>query len=215
MDRVQLMPPHGPRVIGTRHMASSANFLAAQAAFAVLEAGGNAIDAGVAGGIVLGVVQGEFVHFAGVAPMIIHLAATGETFSISGLGGWPRAASADYFHRHHGGRIPPGIMRTVVPAAPDAWITALERFGTISFAEAARIAIGLAREGFAAQSITSDLIARHADTVGQWPSSAAIYLPDGAPPRAGDRFFQTDLAASIQYMADQEFAANQRGGRLA
>ena len=215
MDRVQLMPPHGPRVIGTRHMASSANFLAAQAAFAVLEAGGNAIDAGVAGGIVLGVVQGEFVHFAGVAPMIIHLAATGETFSISGLGGWPRAASADYFHRHHGGRIPPGIMRTVVPAAPDAWITALERFGTISFAEAARIAIGLAREGFATQSITSDLISRHAGTVGQWPSSAAIYLPGGAPPKAGDRFFQTDLAASIQYMADQELAASQRGGRLA
>src|SRR5260221_8478845 len=132
MDRVQLMPPHGPRVIGTRHMASSANFLAAQAAFAVLEAGGNAIDAGVAGGIVLGVVQGEFVHFAGVAPMIIHLAATGETFSISGLGGWPRAASADYFHRHHGGRRSAGAMSAVVSVAPRAWLTALDHFCIIS-----------------------------------------------------------------------------------
>ena len=48
------MPTHHPRVIGTRHMVASANYLAAQAGFEILEAGGNAIDAGVAGGIALG-----------------------------------------------------------------------------------------------------------------------------------------------------------------
>ena len=42
------MPTHHPRIIGTRHMVASANFLAAQAGFEILEAGGNAIDAGVA-----------------------------------------------------------------------------------------------------------------------------------------------------------------------
>ena len=53
------MPTHHPRVIGTRHMVASANYLAAQAGFEILEAGGNAIDAGVAGGIALGVLQCE------------------------------------------------------------------------------------------------------------------------------------------------------------
>ncbi len=53
------MPTHHPRIIGTRHTAASANYLAAQAAFEILEAGGNAIDAGVAGGIALGVLQCE------------------------------------------------------------------------------------------------------------------------------------------------------------
>ena len=83
------MPQHHPRVIGTRHMVASANYLAAQVGFDILEAGGNAVDAGVAGGIALGVLQCEYVHFAGVAPIMIHLAETGETVSISGLGPWP------------------------------------------------------------------------------------------------------------------------------
>src|SRR4051794_11971548 len=68
------MPTHHPRVIGTRHMVASANYLAAQTGFEILEAGGNAIDAGVAGGIALGVLQCEYVHFAGVAPIMIHMA---------------------------------------------------------------------------------------------------------------------------------------------
>ncbi len=94
--------------------------------FEILEAGGNAIDAGVAGGIALGVLQCEYVHFAGVAPIMIHLAETGKTVSISGLGPWPKLASAAWFREHQGGRILSNIKRTVVPAAPDSWITALE-----------------------------------------------------------------------------------------
>ena len=113
------MPPHHPRIIGTRHMVASANFLAAQAGFEILEAGGNAIDAGVAGGIALGVLQCEYVHFAGVAPIMIHMAETGETFTISGLGPVAEAASAAYFREHQGGRIPVDIKRSVIPAAPD------------------------------------------------------------------------------------------------
>jgi len=51
------------------------------------------------------------------------------------------------FQKHYGGKIPQGVLRTVVPA-PDAWITALERFGTMSFGEVAQSAIGFARDGF-------------------------------------------------------------------
>ena len=43
--------------------------------------------------------------------------------------------------REHGGKIPLGVLRTVVPAAPDAWITALKRYGTMSFGEVAGAAI--------------------------------------------------------------------------
>ena len=46
-----------PAIAGTRHMAVAGHYLAAHAAFEALEAGGNAIDAGCAGGIALGVVQ--------------------------------------------------------------------------------------------------------------------------------------------------------------
>ena len=209
------MPLHHPRIIGTRHMAASANFLAAQAALAILDAGGNAVDAGVAGGIALGVLHCEYVHFAGVAPMVIHMAETGKTVTISGLGPWPRAASAEYFRQHHGGRIPNDIHRTVVPAAPDAWITALERYGTMSFAEVAHAAIRFGREGFAVQSITNEVVGGRTEALKAWPQNAAIYLPGGAAPVPGTRFFQTDLARSIQYMADEDNAAAARGGRAA
>jgi gamma-glutamyltranspeptidase/glutathione hydrolase len=209
------MPTHHPRVIGTRHMVASANYLAAQAGFEILEAGGNAIDAGVAGGIALGVLQCEYVHFAGVAPIMIHVAETGETVSISGLGCWPKLASVDWFRQHQNGRILANIKRCVVPAAPDSWITALERYGTMSFADVAASAIRFGREGFGFQSISHEIISESADTIARWPQNAAIYLPGGEAPKPGQRFLQTDLANSIQYMADQEAAAAHTGGRAA
>jgi gamma-glutamyltranspeptidase/glutathione hydrolase len=207
MANSHTMPTHHPRILGTRHMVASANYLAAQTGFEILEAGGNAIDAGVAAGIALGVLQCEYVHFAGVAPIMIHLAETRETVSLSGLGPWPKLASAEWFRQHQGGRILSNIKRCVIPAAPDSWITALSRYGTMTFSEVASAAIRFGREGFGAQSISAEIIGDSIASISQWPQNAAIYLPNGAPPKPGQRFFQTDLANSIQYMADQEKAA--------
>ena len=63
------------------------------------------------------------------------------------------------------------------------------------------------REGFGFQSISHEVISGAADTIRQWPQNAAIYLPNNAVPQPGQRFFQTDLANSIQYMADEEATA--------
>ena len=133
------VPPGGqtlrPEAAGTRHAVASGHPLATLAAFRVLEAGGNAADAGVAGGICLGVVHSDMVNFAGVAPIMVCDARRREVWTVSGLGGWPRRATLDFFREQCGGEIPLGVLRTVVPAAPNAWITALERFGTLGFAE--------------------------------------------------------------------------------
>src|SRR3954447_17486498 len=107
-----------PMVIGHRYMASAGQYLATQAAHAILEAGGNAIDAGVAAGISLGVVHSDQVQFSGVAPMLIYLAERDEVVSISGLGWWPTVLNLEKQIREHNGRIPVGLQRTVVPAAP-------------------------------------------------------------------------------------------------
>ena len=53
-------------------------------------------------------------------------------------------------------------------------------------------------------SLLSDMIAVSADRYRRWPSSASIYLPNGQAPKVGDIFVQTDLANSLQYMADEE-----------
>jgi gamma-glutamyltranspeptidase / glutathione hydrolase len=203
--------PLQPMITGVRFMISSGHYLATEAGHAVLQAGGNAVDAGVAAGIALGVVHSDQVQFSGVAPMIIYLAERDEAVAISGLGGWPKAARLETFVEEHGGAIPKSVLRTVVPAAPDAWILALEQYGTMNFGDVAAAAIRYAREGFTMHPVMAHYIAKNAETYRQWPSNAAIYLPGGRPPREGELFVQGDLSRSLQFMVDEERAARRRG----
>ena len=203
--------PLQPMITGTRFMISAGHYLATEAGHAILQAGGNAVDAGVAAGLALGVVHSDQVTVAGVAPMIIYLADRDEAVTIAGLGGWPRAARLETFVQEYAGAIPLGLLRTVVPAAPDAWILALERYGTMSFGDVAAAAIRYAREGFTMHPVMAHYIEKNAATYRRWPQNAAIYLPGGRPPREGELFVQTDLARSLQYMADEERAASRRG----
>ena len=198
---------HRPAIAVTRHAIAAGHYLAATAGFDILQAGGNAVDAGVAAGIALGVLQSDLVNVAGVAPIMIYLAEKREVVTIAGLGPWPKALDPELFMREHGGKIPIGVLRTVVPAAPDAWITALRRYGTMSFGEVAAAATRLARDGFPMYPLMAASLEKHAERHAMWPSSAAVYLPGGKVPQTGDVFRQTDLGASLQYMADEEKAA--------
>ena len=211
--RGSTMPSTRPTLYGSRHAVSAGHYLAAAAGFAILEAGGNAIDAGCAAGIALAVLHPDEVNVAGVAPIMIRTG-QGKVVTIAGLGHWPKRFPADLFMREHGGKMPFGILRTVVPAAPDAWITALTDYGTMSFGDVAGAAMRYAREGFAVFEYMATMIRQYEDGYRSWPSNAAIFLPGGKLPQVGDRFVQTDLAGTLQYMIDQERAAAKHG-RLA
>ena len=200
-----------PVVMGTRHMVSAGHYLAALAAHRVLDAGGNAVDAGVAAGLALGVVQSDLVNAAGVAPIMIRPARSGQVTVIDGLGTWPAATRLEHFVDECAGKIPAGVLRTVVPAAPAAWLAALGRFGTMSFGEVASDAIRLAREGFAMHPLMAENIATFAEGYRRWKQNAAVYLPKGRPPRVGELFVQRDLASSLQFMADAERRGRKRG----
>lgn len=202
-----------PMITGTQHVVAAGHYLATQAAMDILEAGGNAIDAGVAANLALGVVQSEMVQIAGVAPIMVYLADSDQVLTLTGVGPWPKAASLDRFVQEFG-EVPIGILRTVVPAAPDANIQALGRWGTMTFGEVAAAAIRYARDGFPMHEMMRAYIEAHQDIYRMWPQNAEIYLPDDAPPVVGKSFKQTDLAKSLQYMADEEKSAN-GGGRQA
>jgi len=207
MSLPAFMDAHRPVLRGTRHMAVAGHYLAAEAAFQIMAGGGNAIDAGVAAGLVLGVVKSDLVNIAGVAPIIIRAAASDEVATIAGLGTWPAAAEPAWFARNHADGVPEGVLRQIVPGAPDAWITALERYGSMSFAEVAGPAIGFARDGFVMYPLMASILAAKQEAYARWPGNAAIYLPGGRPPAVGELFVQADLARSLQYMADEESAA--------
>ncbi|HIM20379.1 MAG TPA: gamma-glutamyltransferase family protein, partial [Rhodospirillales bacterium] len=194
-----------------RHMVSAGHYLAAHAGFEILESGGNAIDAGCAAGIALGVLQSDLVNVAGVAPIIIYHAQSDKVITISGLGTWPKRIDPAIFEEKYSGSIPENILRTVVPAAPDAWITALELYGTKTFSDVASAAIRFATDGFTMYPLMASLIEENSSNFQRWKSTADVYLPDGKPPEVGRLFIQSDLGKTLQYMVDEERGA--RGDR--
>ncbi len=205
---------HRPAVRGGRWAVSSTHYLATTAGARTFELGGNAVDAGVATGLCINVLEPQLANFGGVAPIIIWLARERRPVVISGLGRWPRRASLQYFHEHYGGDMPEGILRSVTPAAPDAWLTALGRYGRLTLAEVLAPAIELADRGFPMYQGLHDAIAGHRPQFERWPSTAAVFLPGGEVPPVGSTFRQTDLARTLARLVEVE-AANRRRGREA
>jgi gamma-glutamyltranspeptidase/glutathione hydrolase len=204
-----------PQIMGVTHMVSAGHYLATGAGYRILEQGGNAVDAGVATGIALNVILPWACGFGGVAPIVIYDAGKDEVITISGLGRWPKAASIDYFMEHAGGEIPSGILRCVTPAAADAWMTALETYGTMTFEEVVGPALELAAEGFPVPEFDRTFLDLPAETEGgewvNWPSTAEIFMPDGRPLREGEPLVQADLATTFRRLIEVEKANALKG----
>ncbi|MSO53650.1 MAG: gamma-glutamyltransferase family protein [Rhodospirillales bacterium] len=203
-----------PTVMGSRHVIAAGHYLSAHAGFSILEAGGNAIDAGVAAGLVTNVVEIELTGIHGIAPIILYRADRNEMSVVAGVGTWPKAATREYFIKNHGGQIKVGgILEAVIPAALDAWVTALEQFGTMSFSEVAAAAIRFASDGFPMYPTLAELIGESVriGAMGRWPETAEIFMPGGRALKVGEMFVQSDLGRSLQFLADEEKSASKRG----
>ena len=204
-----------PTIKANHYMISAGHYLATEAGYKVLEAGGNAFDAGVAAGIALGVVQPDLVQFAGVAPIILYHAESDEIITVSGLGWWPKATRLETYINEYGGKIPVGLARAVIPAAPDAWIRVLTRYGSMSFGEVASQAVRYAREGFSIHPLLAENIDTHQERLRGWPASADVFMPDGRLLTTGELIVQSDLAQCLQYMVDEEKKASSQGREAA
>ena len=211
----QTRTSYRPAIRGRKQMVVSGHNLATQAAMRILDKGGNAIDAGVAAGLCLAVLQSDMVNFAGVAPMMIYIAKTGLTTTIDGLGVWPRKADVAFFKENHNGQIPDGIHRCIVPGAPDAWLTALLGYGTMSFAEICTDALDLADNGFPMHQFMRNSLHELKDKYARWPANKEIYQPNGRPPEVDDLFYQKDLGRTMQRMITAEAKALLKGDRYA
>lgn len=190
-----------PLVMGTRGMVAAGHYIAAHAGAQALAAGGNAVDAGVTAGIALNMLHPDMTTFTGVAPIMIHLAREGRTVTISGLGRWPRAATLDLLNERLHGHIQDGVLCTVIPAAVDAWLTALDRYGTFSAAQALAPAIEIAEHGFPVYGFMRGNLLRQEAMYRRWPATAAIFLPGGRVPEVGEVFVQRDAAATLRRLA--------------
>lgn len=209
-----------PLIAGRTHIAAAGHYLATAAAYRILEQGGNAIDAGVAAGLVLNVTLPQYTSFGGVAPIMVHKAATGETATIAGLGRWPQAASVEYFEQNCGGDLPAGVLRTVTPAAADAWLAALLGYGTMTFEQVVAPALELAEGGFPIPHSLHRALVREEGKFANgrrdaaaWAATQEIFFPGGKALPAGAVAVQRDLGRTFRrLMAAERSAAGREAG---
>jgi gamma-glutamyltranspeptidase/glutathione hydrolase len=198
-----------PVLQGTLGMVAAGHYLAAAIGLRLLEAGGNAVDAGVAAGFALAVLKPQSVGIGGEGPILIHLAEQGRSVAVTGQGWAPRAATIDWFRARHIGLIPSdGFLPATVPAQFAAWCTALQRFGTASLADVLGPAVDLAESGFPMYRALRNGVAGMAERfLSEWPTSAAIYLPGGRLPEDGELIRNPDWARTLKGAIDASLRA--------
>ena len=197
-----------PVAMGTSGVVAAGHYLATTAGFQVMKAGGNAIDAGVTAGLSLNVLLFNMTSFGGVAPIILYHAETDSLVTLDGLGVWPRLADIDRL-RKSGEQG--GILRSVTPGAPDSWLTALERFGTLTLGEVLEPVVELAMGAPVAPTVAADLKGREASLDQLDQGARDIFFPGGRAPEPGDVLVQEDLAGVFRALMDEEAAARREG----
>ncbi|MFH0515708.1 gamma-glutamyltransferase family protein [Streptomyces sp. M41] len=204
-----------PTLQGTFGMVSSTHWLASQSAMAVLEGGGNAYDAAVAGAFVLHVVEPHLNGPAGEVPILL-APAGGEVRVLCGQGVAPAGATIAHY-RGLGLDLVPGTgpLAAAVPGAFDAWMLLLRDHGTKSLAEVLAYAIGYAEHGHAPVERVGETV----ETVRElfeteWTSSAEVYLPGGEAPRPGELFRNPALAATWKRLLAEVAGAGDRVAQI-
>ncbi|MER6027636.1 gamma-glutamyltransferase [Streptomyces sp. NPDC001851] len=204
-----------PTLQGTFGMVSSTHWLASQSAMAVLETGGNAFDAAVAGAFVLHVVEPHLNGPAGEVPILL-APAGGAVKVLCGQGVAPAGATVAHY-RGLGLDLVPGTgpLAAAVPGAFDAWLLLLRDHGTKSLDDVLRYAIGYAEHGHAPVEkvgATAEAVRELFET--EWTSSAEVYLPGGRAPRPGELFRNPALAATWRRLLAETAGAGDREARI-
>jgi gamma-glutamyltranspeptidase/glutathione hydrolase len=200
-----------PVISGRRYAVSSMKQEATEAAVRILEAGGNAFDAAVAGQAVLALVDPSLNGYGSDAVVLVYDAKTKKVVSINAEGTAPKLATIDWYKEHNGGKLPvnDSLLSGTVPGVVDAWYTLLDRWGTMTFAEVLQPAIEVAEQGFVLPEGLARAIAGR--KLQKYPSSMKVYWPNGKPPQAGELFRNPDAGRTLRKLVESEKAAAGKG----
>ncbi len=195
-----------PEMNARRYAVAAGRHFATEAAMRTFRDGGNAFDAGVAAVFAASVTEIQLFGFGGEAPVVLYDAKRKEVVVVNGQGVAPAAARPEvwagkpYVDFH-------GPKAATVPAVLDAMALVLSSYGTRRLSEVLAPAIELA-DGFPMYSILHDTLERERKNSERYPSTMAVYYPDGRVPAIGEVFRQPDLARTLRAIAaadDAEF----------
>ena len=215
-------PSRRSAVLSTGGMVATSQPLAAQAGLAVLQAGGNAVDAALASAITLTVVEPTSNGIGSDAFAIVWDGA--KLHGLNASGPAPRALSAEAL-RADGHTVFPerGWTAVSVPGAPDAWGTLHERFGRVPFDALFAAAIRLADDGYPVSPVISQLWHRAGPVftgtadpaLDEW---ARVFTFGGRTPAAGEVWRSAGHAATLRRLASEghrDFYEGALAGRIA
>ena len=194
------MPPHRnayrPTVMGTRGVVTSAHPLASVAGIQTLLAGGNAVDAAVAVGSTLNVVEPFMSGVGGIGLMVVSRGR--ERHVLDFIGHAPKAADASSCTDDE---LAGGPKACATPGNLGGWLAALERFGSMDRARVLGPAIALAEQGVPLTFKNVDFFEGARATLGRSPEAQRLYLGNGGP-RAGAVVTYKELAATLRQVAE-------------
>ena len=181
---------------------SVANPYGAEAGAQILEQGGNAIDAAVAIAYALNVVEPQSAGIGGGGFMMIHLAKTGDTFTIDSREKAPAGATPTMFQGKGFTPASTSGMAVGVPGMVRGTALAISHWGNLSLAKVIAPSISLAADGFAATPRYVD--ASCSSRARNYPESEAYFCPGGTSRVAvGETVRNEPLAATLRAIANQ------------
>jgi len=202
-----------PEIEGTFGVVATTHWIATAVGMAILEKGGNAFDAGVATAFTLQVVEPHLNGPGGDVPIIVHDVKRGRTEVICGQGPAPARATIAHYKSEGLDMVPgTGLLAACVPGTFESWMMLLRDYGTMRVRDVLEPAISYARDGYplveracATIQTVEQLFRKH------WPTSAAVYLPNGEVPKPGTLFTNKTLAATYARILSE--AESGGGGR--
>nr|WP_315397591.1 gamma-glutamyltransferase [uncultured Duganella sp.] len=207
---VCLVPPSPawaktPLATGSGGAVATISEPASKAALAILDRGGNAIDAAVAAAATLGVTDPFSCGIGGGGFMVVYLAKEKRVITIDHRETAPASFTPTVFQQNGA----PMTFETVrdsgmsvgVPGTVRGWHEALDRYGSMSLKQVLAPAIAVATDGFVVNDNFSRMVRENQHKFGLFPATAALYLKNGAPPAAGTTLRNPDLAKAYRALA--------------
>lgn len=201
----QVAPRPQQRVEARHGVVAAAHPEAAHAGLAMLEAGGNAVDAAVAAAFAIGVVEPMMSGVGGGGSMTVWLAETKQGWHVEFYPSSP--ATPDY--GLDGIDEDAAIRDSLVP--PERWVAVPgsvagllethERYGRLPLVQVLAPAVRLARDGFLVHPLLASVIVEEEEKLHYDPRAAATFFPHGRPLQPGDRLRQPALAETLQHIA--------------
>jgi gamma-glutamyltranspeptidase/glutathione hydrolase len=209
---------YGRGASGANGVVAAAKPEASQVGLEILKAGGNAVDAAIATGFALGVLEPNATGIGGGGFMTIKLASMKDAVVIDFREIAPGASTPDMYKLNDKGQVVDnasvvGGLANGVPGDVAGLLYALENYGSkkLTRAQIIQPAIDWANKGIPVTVNLAQIIKDNFETIRKFPACASIYLKDGLPYEVGDTIKNPDLARTLKLVADKGVDAIYKG----